>query len=548
MTIITARDKGFAWHHRGHIHVKGYLFDAAETFLRDASALDYFATVADAGSLRDKLCEANGCFAVIVETDGHILAAVDSVRSIPLFYTIKNQELMLSDDVSEIHEQIGGCTIDPIAREEFLRVGYTVGPSTLDPRIKQIEAGDLLVFDTASSQIKMSTYFSHAHGDYTDKSVEVLVGELDQITSRWARRLIRSAEGRTIVVPLSGGYDSRSIVCALKREGYPKVVCYSYGVLASYEHQVASKVSTQLAYPIHVIEYNRQCWQTVLESPRFPQYCRFASQRCSVPHIQDVPAFEMLVERGNIPADSIVVPGFCGDLQGGSYVPPVMSEHLAKKVLSEGIDRYLLGTLFDLLTAPVEPKTEQALLSRINAFTRAFKADDIQEFCSVLENWFIRHKVARFVVNAVRVYEWYGHEWRLPLWDNELIEWWYRIPLCHRVNSRLYHRFLFERLFNPMKVAFRKPRPPVCLTHLADRWLPAALIPPVKFIYKRVLTRPISGVRPKPVDIDAFNDASLLLLQQCHRGQNLSDFGNINGVLAAWCDVFITDRPANSDS
>ncbi len=332
-----------------------------------------------------------------------------------------------------------------------------------------------------------------------------------------------------------GGYDSRSIVCALKREGYSNVICYSYGAVACYEHQTARRVAEKLGYPIHVIEYDRERWRSTIESPRFPVFCRFVFQRSAIPYIQDYPARLAMSEAGQLPADAIIVPGYCGDLQGGSHLPFEVGERRDRVVLAEGLAGYICRMQFHLLDAPMTSANRQAIIARIQAYTSQFSTSDIESFCSVNEDWFTRHRVAKFVVNAVRTHEWFGNEWRLPLWDNELIEWWYRIPLHRRVNSALYHRFLFERLFNPMGVAFRKPKSRTRLDRIAQRYLPAALIPVVQSVYTRTLGR----LRPRAVDVGAFDDASLLLLRQCGTGQIPADFANINGVIAAWCDVIL---------
>jgi asparagine synthase (glutamine-hydrolysing) len=537
MTIISTHDQGFAWYRRDGVRVKGYLFDGAGTFRRAETLLDYFASVTGADDLYSKLREANGCFAVIVETDQQLLAAVDPVRSIPLFHAVKNGDCVLGDDVYAIQQELGGVReTDPVAREEFLRVGYTVGPRTMDPRVGQIEAGEFFTWDKSAARGNSHLsrlYFSHAHGNYTDKSEEVLVEELDQVTSRWARRLIDSVEGRTVVIPLSGGYDSRYIACALKREGYANVICYSYGAPTSFEWHVARDVASRLGFPIHIVEYNRRNWQATIESPRFLEYCHLATQRCAVPHIQDLSACEILVNQGAFAADAVIVPGFCGDLQGGSYVPKEVRAGQPETALAEGINNYLFRTLFNLRSSETTREMKLAILRQIGEYTSRFQPDDIQDFCSVLEDWFTRHKVAKFVVNAVRVYEHFGNEWRLPLWDNELIEWWYRIPLRLRVNSAFYDRFLFECLFDPMNVGFRKPRPRQLPTTAAKRWLPPAIIPAVRWLFRRTLNKFLC----KWSDIDAFNDASGVLLAQLPSQWNLDDFGNVNGAVAVWCDA-----------
>lgn len=530
--IITKRHRGFSWCYHGNTNVKGCFFDRSGAFHRGEAMANYFSMATDADSFRERLREANGCFAVFVETSSYVMAAVDRVRSIPLFYAEKDGELVLSDDIRAIQDVLGGPEeMDPIAREEFLRVGYTVGPTTLDVRIKQIEAGEMLVYHKAENRIQIECYFRHSHGDYTDKSEDVLVEELDGITSRWARRLIDSVQGRTILIPLSGGYDSRMIVCALKREGYDNVICYSYGVPASYEHQTARQVAERLGYPIHMIDYSGEQWPVVLDSPEFLKFCRFISQRCASTHFQEYLACHTLRENAAVPKDSVIVPGFCGDLQGGSYVPEEVLAGRDNFVLAEGIDNYILRKLFRFRSSPIEKNIKRAILDRINAYTCHFATDNIQDFCSVLEDWFTRHKVAKFVVNSLRNYEWYGYEWRLPLWDNELIKWWYQIPLKHRVNSKLYHRFLFESLFDPMAVAFKKPLSLSRYRLMGMRWLPISIVPSLNRFGKKL----VASVGRGPVDINAGKDRTAFLIERFPLDCPIDDIKDRNGIMAMWC-------------
>ncbi|WP_269848621.1 asparagine synthase-related protein [Methanosarcina horonobensis] len=47
---------------------------------------------------------------------------------------------------------------------------------------------------------------------------------------------------------------------------------------------------------------------------------------------------------------------------------------------------------------------------------------------------------AKFIINSVRVYEFFGYEWRIPLWDAELMEFFLRVPIEHRINRNLYKK------------------------------------------------------------------------------------------------------------
>jgi hypothetical protein len=45
----------------------------------------------------------------------------------------------------------------------------------------------------------------------------------------------------------------------------------------------------------------------------------------------------------------------------------------------------------------------------------------------------------------------------MPLWDNELMDYWYEIPYKYRSHINLYEKYLFERHFKILSIAFSRP-------------------------------------------------------------------------------------------
>ncbi len=81
-----------------------------------------------------------------------------------------------------------------------------------------------------------------------------------------------------------------------------------------------------------------------------------------------------------------------------------------------------------------------------------------EEFVQLNDAFFVRHKIARYVVNSLRVYEFFGLGWRMPLWDNELAEYWYAVEPKKRSVENLYEEFLLKGIFARLNVALDKPR------------------------------------------------------------------------------------------
>lgn len=239
---------------------------------------------------------------------------------------------------------------------------------------------------------------------------------------------------------------------------------------------------------------------------------------------------DFLCGKGLIPRDAVIVPGYCGDVHGGSYVPAEAKTRRAGQLLARGIDDFIVTTFFNLNNTPFPKDVRKGTLQKIHAFTGGFRSETMEEFCSVLENWLIRHRVSRFVINTVRTFEHFGLEWRLPLWDLELITWWNRIPLDLRIDSALYHRFLFDRLFKPLHVDFPKPEPrrtnSFVKTYILSKGLRKRLMP--------LLGRSAARFQAKAFDPNGFQAASEVLIDRMDAGWKLEDFKNINGVMSAW--------------
>jgi len=61
------------------------------------------------------------------------------------------------------------------------------------------------------------------------------------------------------------------------------------------------------------------------------------------------------------------------------------------------------------------------------------------------EYWDWRERQAKYIANSVRVYEFFGHEWRMPFWDASLIRFWQNVPFHLRKNKRLFDNYLGKK-------------------------------------------------------------------------------------------------------
>lgn len=511
-------NKGFNWYTKNNTYVKGFAFNKS-LLLKEDTLVDYLLNIKSKDEFEKKIIELNGSFVVIIKEENNIYCAVDRLRSIPIFFRQSNEEILITDTVA-----FNNFPIDKQSSEyyEFLLSGYIIGNSTLIKDYRQLQASELLYLESES--LVLQKYFRHTHQNFLSIEYPNYFKDLSAITDGFIKRLIKSVDDKTIVIPLSGGYDSRYILAGLRKQGFDNVICYTYGGADSFEVDVATKVAKILDYKIHVIEYTDEKWVKLLDNDCFHEYVEYSFNYSSLPHIQDFIALEEL--KNILPEQSVIVPGFCGDLLGGSYIPVEVKENKINSLLKQKIDSYILNRHFPNMKLNIPSRIREKLLQRIRECIKVNinNIKDVEEYISLNESFFTEHKVAKFVVNSLRVYEYYGYEWRMPLWDNDLMEYWYKIPYQLRISGKLYNDFLFDSLFNKLNIGFKKKKP---ISHngfivKVRKYLPVQVYGIIKKIYHSFL---------KNQDVNNFNELGKAINNEFKYEVKAK---NINGIIAHW--------------
>ena len=275
----------------------------------------------DNDALKHLLLKCNGSFALVIRTSEGLLCAVDRLRSFPIFYGKTDSCLIISDDANYLRHRIA-APFDEENGAEFLLTGFVTGPATLFKGIYQLQAGEALTLTTKNAPISTFYYHRFWHEDYFSDSEEELLNRLDQVFLQVFKRLIASIKEHDlqIVVPLSGGLDSRIIVSMLKRCGVENVICFSYGRKRSRQAKISKQVAEALGYQWYFVEYSKRNCNDI-QSEEIRQYLRFAGNFASAPHLQDFFAVKKLKEDKIIPENAVFMPGHSGDMLAGSHIP-----------------------------------------------------------------------------------------------------------------------------------------------------------------------------------------------------------------------------------
>lgn len=406
----------------------------------------------DYDSLKTLLLGLNGNFAFALETPRYVFCTVDHVRSVPLFYAVDEDGALFSDDANYLRDRL-----DPPFNEEngaeFLVAGYVTGPDTLFDGISQLQAGEYLVYDKKDGTLVTHFYHRFWHGDFFSESEGDLLNQLDEIFVRIFQRLIESTKGRQIVVPLSGGLDSRIIVAMLKRLGVENVICFTYGKKGNRESEISRRVAEALGYKWYFVEYTNEKWYACARTDDMKVYLSYAGNLSSIPVITNFLALKELKKNGKINENAVFVPGHQGMVAGGLMHRGVLAGCPVDNV-DESI-RYNLGMFqediaknyYRLWDWHKTTRIVDLLNRKIHMNIDYMMINSLEEYADALEFFEFKERKSKFIINSVRAYEFFSYGWKLPLLDAELIDFFLKVPLALRIKHKLYRDYATKKLF-----------------------------------------------------------------------------------------------------
>lgn len=439
--LLLYHNKGFAWTSYGSTHVKGYAHLSGECLQGEALAkkLDGYSAPELPGIIKSL----KGNFAIIVRTAESLIATVDQIRSFPLFFAYDNGVLLISDSAEEIRSQLNINKIPSERAAEYLNATMVTSNETLYPGLYQLCAGELIHWEKKHQTSAVFKYFEYWRDEnlIKDANEEDLFHELDSIHLNIFTRLAESLNNRLAVIPLSGGEDSRLIAWMLDRVGYDKVRYITYGPPKNWEAVIAREVANNLSGKWQFEPTDHQYWYNWFNSEERQQCTTYADGFNGFPHIQDFPVVGRLTQCREIPEDAVFIPGHSGGLLTGNQTPAnmanknsVSADQLIAKILHKNYSAWNLDE--------VEPNFIQYFKQKIVEILNLPDEFDGSTFCDLSEYWEWQERQGNYIINSLRVYEYWGYEWRLPLWDIDLTGFWNSVPANLRADRYLFRKYI----------------------------------------------------------------------------------------------------------
>ena len=438
---------------RGRLYVDSVLIDPSR-------ACDTL-TDGDFSQFQKRIAHSRGKFALIVVKGGELWAAVDRVRSTPLFYGIADDDCFVSTDPYWVRERVADSRIDPQAATELWYMLYVLRDGTLSSGVKQLRPGEVLrvKMDAAGPQPSTHSCFSYVGAKDSLYDKAALLEELDRLHVTVFEELLASTQGRPIAVPLSGGLDSRLLACMLRRVGARDVFCFTYGRPGNIEVQTSREVAEFLGYPWLFVPYQRKDWIAANFRQARRRFIRYASQLCALPPLlEDWLAVGVMKRDHAVPPDTVFCPGHTAVYSAGRRALASAGQASCPSALARNILRANSPRL--RWTRPDRPMLLhlQTQIERTLRELAGVAGDRTWNPGAMLEAWNWCERQTKRIINMVRAYEFWGYSWRIPLWDDRLMDFWAKIPSPLRLNKTLYRRYLtcfsesrFFGLFNGLR-------------------------------------------------------------------------------------------------
>lgn len=387
----------------------------------------------------------DGHFAIVVTTPHWSFAAVDPVRSYPLIWAMDGQSLLLSHDGSALESRLGLGASD-IDQDQACAValsGFTIGNATLYPQVKQLGPGEYLWIEDGC--VSEQRYHRWTPWLPDDVSPEDLREPLSRLNQKLIEDLIQSAEGRPVLLPLSAGLDSRFIASGLKEFGYDNVRCVAYGLAGNREAETSQLIAKRLGYEWTFVPYTQSEMRAIFHSTDYAAYKAYSDSLTSMHFPQEYPMLAAMLNEHDLETDTICVNGQSGDFIAGNHVPASLFETSNnRRERTDRIINALVTKHYKHWSSLVNEKSAAIIgayleeeIGKLGGLPDDPSGDHgIYEYCE------FQDRQSKYVINGQRAYEFFGLDWRLPLWDRAYLDFWARAPLSAKRNESLYRSVL----------------------------------------------------------------------------------------------------------
>ncbi|WP_158247684.1 asparagine synthase-related protein [Actinomyces qiguomingii] len=369
-----------------------------------------------------------GQWTVVTRQGDDLRIDTDHTRSHHLLFARVGEKWIVSDDPDRLRQHVGLWRRDDEAADVFLHTGFVVGTRTLVREVRATPAASTVLLHPDGTW-ESRLWDSYRYSDDPITSEVDYSAAYDAAMDQAVGRLLECTGGRQLVLPLSGGLDSRLLAIWLKRLKAPRIAAFTYSKPGARETGISRSVAEALGIDWFSIDLDPVKMAQRWASAEGTSFQAATWGMTSLPHVQDWYALTTIREQSLIDDDAVLLPGFAAVLRPGYALPRWLGG--ARDLLSSSPTRTEVLTAIARNHATVQgssnawrhlPLLREEIL-RSEKETPPTGERGVQGLMS----WFnVRERQAKYINNSTKAYEFFGYDWALPMLDSEVWDCWLR--------------------------------------------------------------------------------------------------------------------------
>ena len=407
----------------------------------------------------------DGLYAFVVKKKDKVIVAVDKISSIPIFFQIDKNQIIVSNKTTLI-QKFKKNKVLKSSLTSFFMSGYTVGNSTIFEDIKRVEPGSF--FESTKKKIfKMSKYYEFEPWKYKKNvNLKSLQKKYDKINLRVFQKIKNYCEYNNtgIAIALTAGYDSRLMIAMLNKLKFKNLICFTYGIKNNYELKAAKKISKFLNIQHIFVEINNSKLKKVYKSKKNKKFLKISEQGLSIVDTSEYVAISELSKK-NIFKGRLILNGLSGDFITGG--------HQLEKFLDPTIDGVqqvsdaIIKKHFKLWEGKNNFINEKIIFSLLNKYFQKIKVKiKKKNNYGIIEHFDLYNRQSKYSLSRQQVYDYFHFKWLLPHFDREYLNFWQKIEPKYKTNQKFYDTFLRKKNYQGIwatpewvKLRLKRPKP-----------------------------------------------------------------------------------------